>query len=177
MITAKEAMQRYSNPLFNPWVIGGKDARMHAYPWVVQLKRPNAPTPGCGGGIINSRIEFLNFEINTFGKMTAFLLQYNYLLTTLSFSLMISSYYKTSFILLMRCWNKLSPPFGTLETICLIACEYRSCGSCRKETCLKKHCKSVMLELRNSTAYSLNEEQEVIFILKVHRCWTCLKVW
>ena len=73
MITAKEAMQRYSNPLFNPWVIGGVDAKMHAYPWVVQLKRPNAPTPGCGGGVINSRIEFLNFEINTFGKLLLWL--------------------------------------------------------------------------------------------------------
>ena len=58
------------NPAFNNlWVIGGVDARMNGYPWVVQLKRPNAPTPGCGGGIINSRIEFLNFEINTFGKL------------------------------------------------------------------------------------------------------------
>ena len=64
MITAKEAMQRYSNPLFNPWVIGGKDARMHAYPWVVQLKRPNAPTPGCGGGVINTRLEFLNWNMS-----------------------------------------------------------------------------------------------------------------
>ena len=64
MITAKEAMQRYSNPLFNPWVIGGKDAKMHAYPWVVQLKRPNAPTPGCGGGVINTRLEFLNWNMS-----------------------------------------------------------------------------------------------------------------
>ena len=62
MITAKEAMQRYSNPLFNPWVIGGKDARMHAYPWVVQLKEPKkyGNEPICGGAVINSRSELFN---------------------------------------------------------------------------------------------------------------------
>ena len=60
-ISAEEAfMQRFNRMI----AIGGEDAKMHAYPWVVQLKRPNAPTPGCGGGVINTRLEFLNWNMS-----------------------------------------------------------------------------------------------------------------
>ena len=32
-------------------VLGGKDARRHSYPWVVQVRSHG----GCGGAVINSR--------------------------------------------------------------------------------------------------------------------------
>ena len=58
------------NPAFIPWILGGVDARMNGYPWMVQLKRPDGR---CGGTVINSRLEFLNFYINTFGKLLLWL--------------------------------------------------------------------------------------------------------
>ena len=68
-------------PVSRFWVIGGVDAMMNGYPWVVQLKlhvppctdiRPEKCLPPgveqwpgsfCGGTVINSRLAFLNFDI------------------------------------------------------------------------------------------------------------------
>ena len=58
-ISAKEAfMQRFNRMI----AIGGEDAKMHAYPWVVQLKEPKkyGNEPICGGAVINSRSELFN---------------------------------------------------------------------------------------------------------------------
>ena len=67
------------NPAFNFYVLGGVDAKMNGYPWVVQLKMPNGQ---CGGTVINSRLEFLN----TFGKL---------LLWLSSLPIMYKEYYNT----------------------------------------------------------------------------------
>ena len=56
-------------PVSRFWVLGGVDAMMNGYPWVVQLKVPPHLTdperngPICGGTVINSRLAFLNFDI------------------------------------------------------------------------------------------------------------------
>ena len=72
-------------PVSRFWVIGGVDAMMNGYPWVVQLKyvvaellkimppevtRPPGGEepqpmhgPYCGGTVINSRLAFLNFDM------------------------------------------------------------------------------------------------------------------
>ena len=58
-ISAEEAfMQRFNRMI----AIGGEDAKMHAYPWMVQLKEPKnyGNEPICGGAVINSRSELFN---------------------------------------------------------------------------------------------------------------------
>ena len=54
-ISAEEAfMQRFNRLAMIS--IGGEDAKMHAYPWMVQIKQPKYDNvPICGGAVINSR--------------------------------------------------------------------------------------------------------------------------
>ena len=72
-------------PVSRFWMMGGVDAMMNGYPWVVQLKLVTAELlkimppevtrppggeepqpfhgPHCGGTVINSRLAFLNIDI------------------------------------------------------------------------------------------------------------------
>ena len=51
-------MQRFNRMI----AIGGEDAKLNAYPWMVQLKEPKkyGNEPICGGAVINSRSELFN---------------------------------------------------------------------------------------------------------------------